>query len=53
MDDSVRIAAVRDDLGESVGDAEAPLGLGEEHHPAVGGDPSTVEGGADLLARYR
>jgi hypothetical protein len=36
-----------------VGDTEAPLRLGEEHHPAIRRDPSTVEGGAHLLARYR
>jgi hypothetical protein len=34
MDDPVRIAAVRDHTGELVGDAEAPLRLGQQHHPS-------------------
>jgi hypothetical protein len=36
-----------------VGDTEASLRLGEEHHPAIRRDPSAIEGGAHLLARYR
>jgi hypothetical protein len=36
-----------------VGDTEAPLRLGEEHHPAIRRDPSAIERGAHLLARYR
>jgi hypothetical protein len=42
--DPVSIALVRDLSGELVGDAETPLRLGEKHHPAVGGDPPTIEG---------
>ena len=53
MDDPVRIALVGDYPGELVGDTEAPLRLGEEHHPAIGRDPSAIERGAHLLARYR
>ena len=53
MDDPVRIALVGDYPSESVGDTEAPLRLGEEHHPAIRRDPSAIEGGAHLLARYR
>ncbi len=53
MDDSVRIALVGDRPGELVGDAEAPLCLGQQHHPAIRGDPSAVEGGAHLLACNR
>ena len=53
MDDPVRIALVGDYPDELVGDAEAPLRLGEEHHPAIRRDPSGIERGAHLLARYR
>ena len=53
MDDPVRIAAVRDHPGELVGDAEAPLRLGQQHDSAVRGDPAAIEGGADLLACNR
>jgi len=49
----VRIALVWDYPGEVVRDAEAALRLGEEHHAAIRGDPSAIEGGADLLACYR
>src|SRR5271169_6742654 len=45
---SVRIMAVRDHLGEPISAAEPPLCLGEQHHPSVGGDPSAIEGGANL-----
>jgi hypothetical protein len=53
MDDPVRIALVGDYPGELVGDTEAPLRLGEEHHPAIRRDPSAIEGGAHFLARNR
>jgi len=53
MYDPVRIALVGDHPGEVVRDAEAALRLGEEHHAAIRGDPSAIEGGADLLACYR
>jgi hypothetical protein len=53
MDDTVRVALVGDHPGELVGDAETPLRLSKQHHPAVRGDPPAIEGGADLLARYR
>src|SRR6266849_1281794 len=53
MDDPVGTALVVDHPGEMVGDAEAALCFSEEHHPAVGGDPSAVKGGAHLLARNR
>jgi hypothetical protein len=36
-----------------VGDTEASLRLGEEHHTAIRRDPAAIEGGAHLLARYR
>jgi hypothetical protein len=47
------IAVVRDHCRETLGDAGAPLRLGQQHHPSVGCDPSAIEGGAHLLARYR
>jgi hypothetical protein len=53
MDDPVRIALVGDYPGELVGDTEAPLRLGEEHHTAIRRDPSAIERGTHLLARYR
>jgi hypothetical protein len=52
VDDPVRIAAVRDYPGEPIGDTDAPLRLGEEHHPAIRGDASAIEGSADLLASH-
>ena len=52
MDDPVCIALVGDHPGELVGDTKAPLRLGQEHHAAVGGDPSAIKSGADVLASY-
>ena len=53
MYDPVRIALVGDYPGELVGDTEAPLRLGEEHYTAIRRDPSAIERGTHLLARYR
>jgi hypothetical protein len=53
MDDPVRIALVGDYPGELVGDTEAPLRLGEEHYTTIRRDPSAIERGTHLLARYR
>ena len=53
MDDPVRIALVGDYPSELVGDTEAPLRLGEEHHPAIRRDPSAVEGGLRHRVRAR
>src|ERR1700676_5095576 len=50
MGDPVRIAAIRDRPSEPFGDAEPMIGLGEQHDPAIGTDPSAVKGGGDLLA---
>src|SRR5712675_998115 len=50
MGDPVRIAAVRDHPSEPLGDAEPTIGLGEQHDPAIGTDPSAVKGRGDLLA---
>src|SRR4030088_245073 len=36
--------------GEPLGDAEPTIGLGEQHDPAIGTDPSAVKGRGDLLA---
>src|SRR6266851_407798 len=53
MGDPACIAAIRNHPGKLVGDAQPALGLSEQHHPAVGGDPSAIEGSGHLLARYR
>ena len=50
MGDPVRIAPVGDYSGELVGDAQPPLRLRQQHDPAIGTDPSAVEGGGDRLA---
>src|SRR6202035_5394569 len=50
MGDPVRITAIRDHSSEPLGDPEPTIGLGEQHDPAVGTDPSAVKGGGDLLA---
>jgi hypothetical protein len=52
MDDPVRIAAVRDHPSKPIGDAEALFRLGQQHHPAIGGDPAAIERGAHLLASH-
>src|SRR5258708_34608766 len=36
-----------------VGDSLPALGLSQEHHAAVRGDPATIEGGAHLFPRNR
>jgi hypothetical protein len=53
MDDPVRVASIGDHPGELVGNAQPMLRLSQQHNAAVGGDPSTVEGGAYLLGRDR
>ena len=53
MDDPVRIAGVRDRLSKPLGNAKPTIGLGEQHHPAIGTDPPAVKGGGDLLAADR
>jgi hypothetical protein len=50
MRDPVRIAGIRDRVSEPLGDAELTIGLGEQHHPAIGTDPPAIKGGSDLLA---
>ncbi len=49
--DARRIAIVRDRVGEVRGHLEMPLGTGEQQDAAVTGQPTTVEGGDDFLAR--
>ena len=44
------IARVGDQGGEPVGDAEAPLGGGQQHHAAIGCEASAIERGGDFLA---
>ena len=53
MSNPALIAPVRDHRGEPFGEAQPPLRLGQQHYPAVGCDPSSIEGSAYLLARYR
>src|ERR1700719_3804601 len=53
MDDSVRIALVGDYPSELVGNTQPALGLSQEHHAAVRGDPAAIEGGAHLFPRNR
>src|SRR4051812_49821472 len=50
MSARVRIASVGDRLSKPLGNAEPTIGLGEQHHPAIGTDPPAVKGGRDLLA---
>ena len=46
----VRVARVGDQARKLVGDAQAPLGSGEQHHAAIGCQAPAVEPGGDLLA---
>ena len=46
----IRIARVGDQRGELVGDPQTPLGGGQQHHAAIGGEPSAIERGGDFLA---
>jgi len=48
--DQVRIARVRDQCGQLVDDAQAPLGGGEKHHATIGGQTPAIEGGDNFLA---
>ena len=41
---------VSDQCGKLVGDAEAPLGGGQQHHAAIGCETSAIERGDDFLA---
>src|SRR4051812_49929872 len=50
MSARVRIASVGDRLSKPLGNAEPTIGLGEQHHSAIGTDPPAVKGGGDLLA---
>src|SRR4051812_40012497 len=50
LSDPVRIASVRDRLSKPLSNAKPTIGLGEQHHPAIGTDPPAVKGGRDLLA---
>ena len=45
-----RIARIGDHRRQPVGDPETPLGRGQQHHAAVGGDAPAIEGGGDFLA---
>jgi hypothetical protein len=47
------IAPVGDQPGEPIGDADATLCLGQQHHAAVRGDSSAIKDSAHVLIRYR
>ena len=46
----IRIARVGDQRGKLVGDAQAPLGGGEQHHAAIGRQSPAIKCGDDFLA---
>jgi hypothetical protein len=48
--DPVRITRIADHRGKPLGQAQAPLGRGQQQDAAVRGDPSAVERGCDLFA---
>ena len=48
--DEQRVARVRDQRREPIGDPEAALGGGQQHDAAVRGDAAAVEGCGDFLA---
>ena len=48
--DEQRVARVRDQRREPIGDPEAALGGSQQHDAAVRGDAAAVEGGGDFLA---
>jgi hypothetical protein len=50
VNDPQRIARIGDRRRKLLGDCKPPFGLRQQHHPAVGGDPSAVKRGCDLLA---
>ena len=50
MLDEIGIARVGDQGGELIGDAQAPLGGGEQHHAAIGCEAPAIERGGDFLA---
>ena len=45
------IAAVRDRLGEPIGDAEPTIGLGQQHDTTVRTEAPAIEGSGYLFAR--
>ena len=45
-----RIARVGDQPGKTIGQADAPLGGGQQHDATIGGDPAAIKGGRDFLA---
>ena len=53
MNDPRRVARIGDHRSELVGDPDAPLGRGQQHHAAIGTDAAAVERGGDLLALHR
>jgi hypothetical protein len=50
VNDPQRIAPIGNHRRKLLGDRKPSLGLREQHHPTVGGDPPAVECGCDLLA---
>ena len=50
MDHQQRVARIGDQLGQTLGNAQAPLGSRQQHHATVGGDAPTIEGCGEFLA---
>ena len=48
-----RIARVIDQRREPVGNADLLLDGTEQHHAAIGGETTAIEGGGDFLAQHR
>ena len=51
MRDARRVATVREQASETVGDPEASFSHGEQHDPAVGREAAAVKISCDFLAR--
>jgi len=48
--DEQRIARISDQRRQALGKAQASFGGGQQHHAAIGGDATAVEGRGDFLA---
>jgi hypothetical protein len=53
VDDPRRVARIGDQRRQPVAQAELALGRGQQHDPAIGGQPSAIEGSRQLLAADR
>jgi len=50
--DEQRVAWVRDQPGQAIGQAKPTLGGGQQHDAAIGGDPPAIKGRGDFLAAH-